>query len=49
MLRDESLYPDPDTFNPDRFITEGKIDETVQNPRDMFFGFGKRFAIFHYL
>jgi len=40
MTRDESIYPEPNRFNPDRFFTaEGKLndDDTV-----LTFGFGRR-------
>ncbi|KAF7374571.1 O-methylsterigmatocystin oxidoreductase [Mycena sanguinolenta] len=40
MTRDESIYPEPERFNPDRFFTaDGKLnnDETV-----LTFGFGRR-------
>ncbi|KAI0083867.1 cytochrome P450 [Irpex rosettiformis] len=41
MLHDERVYPEPSTFNPDRFLNgEGR---TPQNdPRDVAFGFGRR-------
>jgi hypothetical protein len=44
ILRDETLYPDPDTFNPDRFMD--KVDEQTQksrDPRNFAFGFGRRY------
>jgi len=41
-MHDESVYPNPHTFNPNRFLKNGTIDIEVQDPRDMFFGFGKR-------
>ena len=44
MLHDDALYDDPDTYRPDRFMKDGKINPDVQDPRDMFFGFGKRYA-----
>jgi len=42
MMRDESLYPSASTFEPSRFMKDGKLAEDVTDPRDMFFGFGRR-------
>jgi len=43
MLHDEDVYPDPFTFKPERFLTkDGKIDETIRDPRHACFGFGRR-------
>lgn len=42
MFHDEKIYPDSYTFNPDRFIKEGKIDLSVQDPELIAFGFGRR-------
>ncbi|KAF8661202.1 hypothetical protein AX16_001482 [Volvariella volvacea WC 439] len=42
MTHDENLYPDPFTFNPDRFIKDGKIDPTIKDPQTIVFGFGRR-------
>ena len=37
------MYPDPWTFNPDRFDNTLDIDNTVnQDPRKIMFGFGRR-------
>ena len=42
IFRDPSIYPDPETFNPDRFFNDGKIDPAVFNPEDRVFGTGRR-------
>ncbi|KAG5350454.1 hypothetical protein C0989_010974, partial [Termitomyces sp. Mn162] len=38
-----SIYPDPDTFNPDRFMKDGKLNPDIRDP-SMAFGFGRRFC-----
>uniref|UniRef100_A0A0W0F4A8 Cytochrome P450 n=1 Tax=Moniliophthora roreri TaxID=221103 RepID=A0A0W0F4A8_MONRR len=42
ILHDERLYPDPFEFKPERYLKDGKIDETVQAPLFAAFGFGRR-------
>ena len=42
MFRDESTYPKPHTFNPARFLKDGKLDASVKDPEEMVFGFGRR-------
>jgi len=42
ICRDPKIYPDPETFNPDRFLKDGKIDPSVFNPEDRIFGAGRR-------
>ena len=38
ILRDESIYPDPDVFRPERFL-----DEAPQpDPHNLTFGYGRR-------
>ena len=39
---DPNIYPDPETFNPDRFLKDGKINPLVFNPEDRVFGAGRR-------
>jgi hypothetical protein len=43
MCRNEGLYPDPGTFNPERFMDQAD-DETrrKRDPRNFVFGFGRR-------
>ncbi|KAF8629505.1 hypothetical protein AX17_005631 [Amanita inopinata Kibby_2008] len=43
IMHNESIYPDPYTFKPERFLEE--VDEATQrrrNPRNYVFGFGRR-------
>jgi len=48
IFRDPSIYPDPETFNPDRFLKDGKINPLVLNPEDRAFGTGRRYEIVGY-
>ncbi|KAJ7251434.1 cytochrome P450 [Mycena rebaudengoi] len=41
MLYDEIAYPDPDKFNPDRFLLNGRLNPAVRDP-SLVFGFGRR-------
>ncbi|KAG7440087.1 cytochrome P450 [Guyanagaster necrorhizus] len=42
ILHDEVAYPDPFSFNPDRFMKNGRLDLTVKDPTIVAFGYGRR-------
>lgn len=42
MMHDENIYPDPFTFNPGRFLKDGKLDPAILQPESVVFGFGRR-------
>ncbi|KAF4610004.1 hypothetical protein D9613_010336 [Agrocybe pediades] len=39
---DERTYPNPTTVIPERFLKDGKLDPTVQDPVKILFGYGRR-------
>ncbi|KAJ7146914.1 cytochrome P450 [Mycena epipterygia] len=41
ILQDEDIYPDPNSFNPERFLRDGKLNPDVKDPQAAF-GFGRR-------
>ena len=43
-MHDPALYEDPHVFRPERFIRDGKLDPSVQDPLAFVFGFGRRFV-----
>ncbi|KAL4249132.1 cytochrome P450 family protein [Abortiporus biennis] len=42
MLNDPEDYPEPEVFNPDRFLKDGVINPAVRDPASITFGFGRR-------
>jgi len=42
MLNNEQDYPEPRDFRPERFLRNGKLDDSVRDPMGIASGFGKR-------
>lgn len=50
IMRDETLYAKPNTFNPDRFMkTVSDAEDKKRDPRTYVFGFGRRLVTMVYL
>jgi len=39
---DETVYPAPHTYDPERFLKDGKLDPSVKGPEARVFGTGRR-------
>lgn len=44
MLHNPDDYPEPEEFNPDRFMENGSLNRGVRDPSTMAFGFGRRYV-----
>jgi len=42
MLHDDEQYPNPSTFDPERFLKDGKLNPGILDPSEVAFGFGRR-------
>ncbi|EIW58876.1 CyP450 monooxygenase [Trametes versicolor FP-101664 SS1] len=40
--RDPDVYPDPETFDPERFLQDGKLNSGARDPYAYIFGLGRR-------
>jgi len=49
LLHDETIYPDPLSFYPERFLDKnGRLNRAIRNPLEIAFGFGRRLALIIY-
>ena len=45
MMHDPEIYPDPERFEPERYLTNGVLDPDAPDPGDVAFGFGRRYDV----
>ena len=47
IVRDEKIYPDPYTFDPERFVEKSNdnVPTKQPDPTQYIFGFGRRWAV----
>jgi len=43
IFYDETVYPAPHRYDPERFSKDGKLDRSVKDPEDRVFGTGRRY------
>ena len=48
MTRDEEVYPDAESFKPERFLKNGTLNKEIRDPRDIVFGFGRWYVFFRF-
>ncbi|KAJ7327519.1 cytochrome P450, partial [Mycena albidolilacea] len=41
LLQDETMYPNPEAFRPERFLLNGKLNPAIRDPETVAFGFGR--------
>ncbi|KAJ6484172.1 cytochrome P450 [Mycena sanguinolenta] len=49
ILHDKEMYADPHSFNPERFLLDGKLNPAVRDPETAVFGFGRRICPGRYM
>jgi cytochrome P450 len=47
ILHNPDVYKNPETFNPERFLKDGKLDPDIRSPESAAFGFGRRYDLYY--
>ena len=45
MFHDESVYPAPYQYDPERYLKDGKLDPSVKDPEERVFGSSRRYRV----
>lgn len=45
IMHDPKRYPEPDRFEPERFLKDGKLEVNGIDPSGVIFGFGRRYVL----
>ncbi|TFK85205.1 cytochrome P450 [Polyporus arcularius HHB13444] len=49
IMHDPKIYPNPDVFEPERYLKNGVLNPDAPNPNDIVFGYGRRICLGRYL
>ncbi|TFK92043.1 cytochrome P450 [Polyporus arcularius HHB13444] len=49
MMHDPRTYPNPDVFEPERYLKNGVLNPDAPNPEDVVFGYGRRICLGRHL
>ncbi|KAI0743502.1 cytochrome P450 [Daedaleopsis nitida] len=49
MMHDPETYPEPEVFDPERYLKDGAMNADAPNPEDVIFGYGRRICLGRYL
>ena len=44
IFYDESIYPAPHSYDPERYLKDGKLDDSIRDPEENVFGLGRRWG-----
>ena len=45
VFYNETVFPQPQTYDPERFLKNGRLDTSVMDPEQRVFGSGRRYVL----